>query len=205
MIISKIPTKNKVAVDPIRNREELSVKVTNLPDNITEQTLAQFFSDCGEVKDIIIYLVLNKYESVIEFGSKQCILAALTKSHKRIDDKEIIVQQLHNSIIWVTNFPPNMNEQNLRDLFSESGNIISLRFPTQKTNKVRRFCYIEFSESELTNIAITKFNGKVLTENGKEYKLVVKHSDNQASKKFHFIIERFTFQILILRLPNNNL
>lgn len=175
--------KAKAHVEPVRNREELSVKVTNLPSDIKELILEQFFSDCGEIKDIIIYLVEDRFEAVIEFAFKQSILTALTKSHKKIGNEEIIVKQLHNSIIWVTNFPPHMNEKGLKSLFSEVGNVISVRFPTQKSNKVRRFCYIEFSESELTNAAILKLNGKVLSEDGKDYKLVVKHSDNLAPKK----------------------
>lgn len=180
------PTKRpKLEPKLVRNREELTVKVTGLTKSLPESEVRAFFEDCGTIKGITIYLVDNQYEAVIDFEEKQSVFAALTKSHKQIGSDTIMVKRLVNSIVWVTNFPPSFDEERIRDLFQQTGNVISVRLPTQTSTKARRFCYVEYSESEQAQSAVTNLNGKPLVDqlDNKLYKLIVKLSDNQAQKK----------------------
>lgn len=166
-----------------RNREEFTVKVTNLEASTTEAMLQSVFADC-QVKKITIYLNQNHYEAVLEFETMQNVLAALTKSHKTVGNSQILVQRLVNSIIWVTNFPPTFDESDLTQLFSAVGTVISVRFPHQTSAKARRFCYVEFAESELVAAAISLFNNHTLKDklDQKPYKLVVKVSEKPTRK-----------------------
>lgn len=182
----------KQKVEETRNREELSVKVTNLTSSSTEAKLKDFFADCGQINDIIIFLNHQTYEAIIEFNSMQAVLAALTKSHKKVEDTEITVKRLLNSIIWVTNFPPSYTEADVNQLFKDVGTIVGIRFPHQNLNKTRRFCYVEFADPESVNVAVSLFNGTSIVDklDGKLYQLVVKVSDTSQQKKKSPIFKR---------------
>lgn len=174
----------RTKVEPTRNREQLKVKVVGLTAKITEKKLSNFFKDCGDINDIIIFTKDDQYQAVVEFDTEQAVFAALTKTFKPIDGSKVTVSRLTNCIIWTTNFPPSMDETKLKEVFADCGNILSVRFPIQTTKKVRRFCYIEFDESELAQVAL-HLNGKELIDdlNGKTYKLIVKLSDTEGKEK----------------------
>ncbi|CAH6722848.1 hypothetical protein CLIB1444_11S02520 [[Candida] jaroonii] len=181
----------RTKVEPTRNREQLKVKVTGLTSKITEKKLVNFFKDCGDINDIIIFTKDDEYQSVIEFDSEQAVFAALTKTFKAIDESKVTVKRLMNCIIWTTNFPPSMDESKLKELFQQCGKILSVRFPIQTTKKVRRFCYVEFDEPESAQVAL-HLNGKQLTDDldGKTYKLIVKLSDTDSKDKKQNIAKR---------------
>lgn len=162
---------------PLRDREHNTVIASNLP-NVSVDDLKMFFSNCGEIKDVIIDS--TKRVATIEFGDREGALAALTRHLKKIPhtDNEIHIQSGQSTTVWVTNFPPSETEDSLRTLFSKYGKIISVRFPSLKFNTHRRFCYIQFSSGNEALDAVSNLNGHELHQEGqKPLSLVVKISD----------------------------
>ena len=69
-----------------RNREEYSVKISNLPQNISEEKLKKFFDDCGTPKEIKLFQEDGKApEAIIEWTDSKEVFASLTKNIKLID------------------------------------------------------------------------------------------------------------------------
>ena len=169
---------------PRRNREKFKVKVMKLSPTTSESQLQQMFSDCGSIKEIYVYPNGDDNEALLEFEDEKAVFAALTKTYKKLDGAQIVVERSLNSILWVTNFPPSMTEDKLQKLFEKSGKVLSVRMPNQNQSKARRFCYIEFSHPNMARDAIAKLDSITLSDelNGKPYKLVVKVSDKDQVK-----------------------
>ncbi|MCJ1471572.1 Splicing factor [Lambiella insularis] len=158
-----------------RDRENSTIIVKNLPPSCTETRVRQFFRDCGKINSLKLISDNGGDSSTatIEFGSKEDVLTARTKDMKMFDGNEIEVQVGTGSTIYVTNFPPIADEVYIRDLFGKYGDIISVRFPSLKYNKRRRFCYVQFKSPNQAQAA-TELNGS--PQDG-DLKLDVKISD----------------------------
>ncbi|CAH2353176.1 hypothetical protein CLIB1423_09S04500 [[Candida] railenensis] len=162
-----------------RNREEFTVRVTNLPNDITEKRVSQLFKDCGEIREIKLIEVENELpQATVEFSSEKELLAAVTKNLKMIGEQVVNVFRAVVSTVWITNFPPSMGHGDLENYFGSIGKVVSIRFPSLKYNNTRRFGYVEYATAELANHAVTTFDGNELKDelDGKTYRLVVKIS-----------------------------
>lgn len=142
-----------------RDRENNTVIVTNLSKSTTEPDIRHFFKDCGEILSLSLS---EDHVASIEFAQHQDALSALTKSFKKLHDSEITVKLGEETTIWVTNFPPDYTEENIRDLFDQYGNIMSVRFPSLKFNTHRRFCYVQFSDSHSARKAVSELDGEII-------------------------------------------
>lgn len=61
--------------------------------------------------------------------------------------------------LYVGNLPFNMTEEELQDLFKNEGEIVSAKLITDKfTGRSRGFGFVEMSNDEQANAAITKLN-----------------------------------------------
>lgn len=143
-----------------RDREHLTIAAKNLPVNITDRQLRQFFKGYGVVKDIKLTVVGDTQQANIEFSSEDDIRKALTRDYKRIRGNEIRIQRLQNNTLFVTNFPPSYTQERLNELFGSVGGIASIRMPSLRFNSQRRFCYVEFTESSNAQAAVAIFHGK---------------------------------------------
>ncbi|KAF5101959.1 hypothetical protein D0Z00_000614 [Geotrichum galactomycetum] len=163
-----------------RDREHNTVIVSNI-DNISKEDLQTFFAECGEILEITI----NSGIATIEFKSQEGRLAALTKHFKHINGTQISVQSGQSTTLWVTNFPPSETEASLKNLFSDFGSVLSIRFPSLKFNTHRRFCYIQFASAGEALQAQQALHGKNLTSGSdqKSFSLVVKISDPSQKKE----------------------
>ncbi|MCJ1319728.1 Splicing factor [Xylographa vitiligo] len=132
-----------------RDRENSTVIVRNLPFDTTEKRVRHYFRDCGTINSLKIILDDggNSSTATIEFDSKDDVLTAQTKDMKLFEGKEIEVQVGTGSTLYITNFPPIADESYIRDLFGKYGDIVSVRFPSLKYDKRRRFCYVQFKSS----------------------------------------------------------
>ena len=153
-----------------RDREHASVKVQNLPENVTETRVRQFFRDCGTINSLKL---LNK-TAVIEFNEKEEATFAQSRDGKDLDGSIITVQLGTGSILWVTNFPPAADEDFIRGLFEKFGQIVDIRFPSLQHNTHRRFCYVEFERNDQAKAAANELDSHQLDDG---LKLVVKVSD----------------------------
>lgn len=163
------------ADEPKRSREQFSVKVNHLPQNITENEINQFFSDCGNVRDVKLFQETEGPCAIVELSSQQEVLSALTKHLKTIGENKINVERFSESTLWVANFPPSMSHDRIRELFGEMGVVVDARFPTQKAKKDRRFCYIEYASHNSAMQAQAHFDNYELEDEveGRSYKMKV--------------------------------
>lgn len=160
---------------PVRNRESLKIKVEDIPKSATENDVKLVFSDCGEIAEFVLVDSGPQYEATVEFRTEQALMAALTKDKKAVNGQHIAVSQLREAIVWVSNFPPSMSQSEVKALFEECGKIASARFPSLKSGRGRRFCYLEFTRPESAAAAVKKLNGTKLRDKigGGSFKLVV--------------------------------
>ena len=163
---------------PERNRENATILVENLPDGITELRVRQFFRDCGTINSIKI-LRDTGTSAFIEFEDKQAAAYAQTRDGRIVDGNVISVELSGDSTLWVTNFPPTADEEFLRKLFQDYGEIVEIRLPSLKFDTHRRFCYIQFKSRDDAHAA-TEMDDHILDDG---LKLVVKLSDPTRKQK----------------------
>jgi squamous cell carcinoma antigen recognized by T-cells 3 len=126
-----------------RDRENATILVENLPENVSETKIRQFFRDCGTINALKV-IRQKGTSAVIEFDDKQAALFAQTRDGKDFDGKVLQVQLGSGSTIFVSNFPATADEAYIRKLFDRFGEIVDVRFPSLKYNTHRRFCYVQF-------------------------------------------------------------
>ena len=68
-----------------------------------------------------------------------------------------------NNKLYVGNLPYSTTEDDLRQMFSEAGNIVSVTIPIDKmSNRPRGFAFVEMGSGEEASKAINLFNGQEL-------------------------------------------
>jgi RNA recognition motif-containing protein len=79
---------------------------------------------------------------------------------ERIKDRGMGVM---NNKLFVGNISFKMNEEDLKDLFSSSGKVVSVAIPTDReTGRKRGFAFVEMENQEDAQAAIDSFNGKTI-------------------------------------------
>lgn len=69
--------------------------------------------------------------------------------------------------LFVGNISFKMSEEDLKDLFSKSGNVVSVAIPTDRdTGRKRGFAFVEMETQESAQAAIEAYNGT--TVDGRE-------------------------------------
>lgn len=196
-VLTSIPKKEVKINEPsqTRSRENYSVRVSNFV-NPTIEAIQAFFEDCGTIRNIQIAHDI----AILEFNNEQEVFTALTKSKKSVGGTTIKVERHLNSTVFVSNFPPRMSQDEVKNIFAEIGPISSIRFPQQKdSQKSRRFCYIEYSNAESAGYSIESLNNKVFNEAGRPYHLKVALSQPKPKEdRFVPISER---KVRLTKLP----
>ncbi|KAJ3894244.1 hypothetical protein GG344DRAFT_41516 [Lentinula edodes] len=128
-----------------RDRENSTVFVADIPNNVTEEELTNVFKDCGRVREVKITKLSSATVATIEFMDRESVPAALTKDKKKISEQEIAVHLAWQSTLYVTNFPENADDSYIRNLFGKYGTIFDVRWPSKKFKNTRRFCYVQFT------------------------------------------------------------
>jgi RNA recognition motif-containing protein len=171
---------NQVSQHVKRDRENTTVLVTNLPPEITQTKVRQYFKEYGHINNLTVKAEEDGLSStaLIEFRSPEEVQSAMIKDGKYFGDKQIHVETGTGLTLYVTNYPPTADEAYMRELFAECGEIFSIRWPSLKYNTHRRFCYISFRSASAA-AAATQLDGKLLEG---RYKLEAKYSD-PAKKK----------------------
>ncbi|KUJ15807.1 uncharacterized protein LY89DRAFT_587100 [Mollisia scopiformis] len=163
-----------------RDRENTTVLVTNLPPEVAQTKVRQYFKEYGHINSIAVKSETDKLSSsaLIEFRTPEEAQSALLRDNKYFVDKQIRVIPGTGLTLFVTNFPPTADDAYLHKLFKDCGEIFNIRWPSLKANTHRRFCYISFKTPEGA-AAATQLDGQSL---GGVYKLSAKYSD-PANKK----------------------
>ncbi|KAM0444278.1 hypothetical protein ACHAO4_010320 [Trichoderma viride] len=164
-----------------RDRENTSVIVKNLPAEVTQTKLRQYFKEYGHINNITAFIREKDGQSstaLIEFSGPDEARSALLRDGKFFGQSQLTVESGHDLTIYVANYPPTADEKYIRQLFQDCGDILSIRWPSLKVNSHRRFCYVSFRDSDASAKAVAK-EGILL--NGK-YKLLAKYSDPNRKK-----------------------
>ncbi|RBR09429.1 uncharacterized protein FIESC28_09879 [Fusarium coffeatum] len=169
--------KETTPVQPLkRDRENATIIVSNLPGDVTQTKVRQYFKDYGHINNVTALVRDEKTGSstaLIEFSSVEEAQSALLKDGRYMNQSQLSVKSGHDLTVYVTNYPPAADQNYIRDLFKDCGEILSIRWPSLKVNTHRRFCYVSFQDQEASAKAV-KLDGIVLE---KTFKLVVKYSD----------------------------
>ncbi|KAK0528999.1 Splicing factor [Tilletia horrida] len=167
-----------------RDREHSSVVVGKLPPNATQAELRSLFHRCGPIQTITGPSVLadGRAAAIVEFIDQSSVTGALTRNGKTLRDEdktEIIVSLGHDCTLYVTNFPEQTTDSELRERFGKYGPIFGVRWPSKKFAEKRRFAYIQYAEPQCAKAALVE-NGLKLSESTK---LFVALSDPERRKK----------------------
>ncbi|KAL8414523.1 hypothetical protein RB594_005671 [Gaeumannomyces avenae] len=163
-----------------RDREHTSVIVVNLPADTTQTRVRQYFREYGHVNNLLLRKVDDGQSAVavVEFRSPDDARSALLRDGKYFGQQVVGVKPADRLTLFVTNYPPTADESYIRNLFTDCGEMLDVRWPSLKFNTHRRFCYVTFREPEGAAEA-TKLDGRVLEG---RFKLSAKYSD-PAQKK----------------------
>ncbi|OAQ65812.1 pre-mRNA splicing factor [Pochonia chlamydosporia 170] len=166
---------------PKRDREHSTIIVTNLPFDATQAAVRKYFKPYGAINNVTAFVKEKDSQSttaLIEFSSPEEAQSALLRDSKYFGESQITVQLGHDLTVYVANYPPAADENFIRQLFKDCGDILSIRWPSLKVNTHRRFCYVSFRDRKASAKAVAK-EGKLLE--GK-YRLLAKYSDPNRKK-----------------------
>ncbi|KAH8656733.1 hypothetical protein BGZ61DRAFT_466241 [Ilyonectria robusta] len=164
-----------------RDRENSTIIVTNLPGEVAQTKVRQYFKDYGHIKNVTALVQDNNGSSstaLIEFTTPEEAQSALLRDGKYFEQSQLSVKSGHDLTVYVANYPPVADEKYIRELFDDCGEILSIRWPNLQANTRRRFCYISFRDQEASAKAVQK-EGTVLDG---QYKLLAKYSDPSHKK-----------------------
>lgn len=170
-----------------RDRENTSIYVSNLPADVTQTKVRQYFRDYGHIRNLTLKVDNDQKSAVclIEFDTPDQVESAILKDGKYFGQEQISVKPATGTTLYVTNYPPHADEKYIRDLFKDCGEIFSIRWPSLKYNTHRRFCYVSFRTADASAKAI-QLDGKMLEG---RFRLEAKYSNPAAKKQRDGAIE----------------
>ncbi|KAI3628542.1 Splicing factor [Malassezia furfur] len=174
------------APQPARDREFSSVMVAGLPADAEAAELRRFFRECGEMVEIVGPRAVDApapdgtatSAALVEFADREMAAAALTRDLKRIRDMEVHLAPSYQCTLYVTNFAPDTDDDQIRAQFGKYGALFDVRWPSRKFAQSRRFCYVQFVRADSAQAALAE-HGKHWTD---EFALQV-YLSNPAHKK----------------------
>lgn len=150
----------QAAEQPKRDREHASILLENVAIETTETRVRQFFSLCGRVLSIKTMPSSNPGDNhadgssyIVEFSEASEAKYALSRNEQELDGAIISVTINTGNTLYVTNYPSEYSEKEMRKLFAPYGEIVTVRFPSLQANKRRRFCYVEMKSAEEASAA----------------------------------------------------
>lgn len=164
-----------------RDRENTSVLVSNIPAAVTQTKIRQYFKDYGHINSIATVQDANADTQTVflEFSTPDEAQSALLRDGKYLGEAQISVAPGTDLTVFVTNYPPTAGPDDIRELFKDCGDIISVRMPSLRANTRRRFCYVTFRD----RTASTKATEKHGMSLGGKYQLSAMFSDPSSAKK----------------------
>ncbi|EME46210.1 hypothetical protein DOTSEDRAFT_78563 [Dothistroma septosporum NZE10] len=145
-----------------RDRENNTITIRNLPVDVGEVDIKKFFRDCGHPPSINILRDNDTASATVEFETEEDVLAAKTRNGKELNGREVRISSGSQSTLYITNYPEAYDENLIRGLFENYGEIVSIRLPSLKFNSRRRFCYVQFLTTEDAKAAEAAMDGKKL-------------------------------------------
>lgn len=146
--------------------------VGNLSWNTSEEGLAEAFGNVGTV----VSAEIPKNErgqsrgfGFVEMSSDEEAAAAIEKFNEtELDGRQVRVNeagqgggastQVNEAKLFVGNLPWSLGEQELTEMFSEVGEVVSVRVPLNERGQSRGIAFVEMGSEELAKAAIEKFH-----------------------------------------------
>ncbi|KAI8616807.1 hypothetical protein BC830DRAFT_169374 [Chytriomyces sp. MP71] len=166
--------KQKVEED---NDETKTIFVGNLSFNADEDSIAEFFAECGEVVGVRIISGPDgkkKGFGYVEFSTSEAAKKGVEMAGSELDGRAIRCDlstpkparrdekpaSAPADTLFVGNMSFNATEEGLREVFSEHGEVTSVRIPTDReTGNPKGFGYVSFSSVEGAKVALEALNG----------------------------------------------
>ena len=162
--------------DPgLRKSGQGNIFIKNLATSLDNKDLYDLFSGFGTIlscKVVTDEHGNSKGYGYIHFETQEAANQAVEKLNgKSIDDKEVYVGPFVKrndrsnaedfTNLYVKQFPEAWDEDKLRNLFAEHGELASVSITRDEEGKSKRFGFVNFVEHESAESAITALNGKV--------------------------------------------
>ena len=150
-----------------RDRENTSVLVTNIPPETSQTKIRQYFKEYGHINSLTTEEEgegdLKSITALIEFRSNEDVQSAMIRDGKYFtnSERQIGVRAATGLTLFVTNFPPEADDNFFRHFFKNCGTIFSIRRPSLKYNTHRRFTYISFRTAKGAAAAVQLNGAKV--------------------------------------------
>ncbi|KAJ5888545.1 hypothetical protein N7495_008586 [Penicillium taxi] len=160
------------SVEPVRDREGSTILMTNLPPDVTETKISEFFHlvSWDECRDVKIFPPdedenETRATAVVEFCNKSAAVSAATRDMKpfnpRHKQRDIVRVYQDTGLLWVSNFVDAADEQYMRNLFKKYGKIVDVRFPSLAKHIHRKFCYVQLLTLKEATAAL-ELNGMMI-------------------------------------------
>ena len=154
------------------------IHVSNLPINATDEFLRSFFQDCGNVVKVTSKHRPNSNFAFVQFDTKEAAIRAVANyNYTKLNGEPIIITYasieymriIHSGLgnIFIRGLDENIEASQLHELFSNFGEVISCKVPTQY-NKNKGYAYIQFknpADAERAKIELSDatINGKPIS------------------------------------------
>jgi len=141
------------------SRDEPKLLVRQINFKSTEETLQEYFTQYGEVREVQLkknHDGTSRGFGFIVFSDPAHIDLALEVAEHKIDDKVVICSRakslsdkMKTRKLFIGGLPAALSEENLREYFEKYGPIDNFQFVMNKQTNIRKaFCFIEFRDEE---------------------------------------------------------
>ncbi|KAI9027433.1 hypothetical protein CLU79DRAFT_697710 [Phycomyces nitens] len=196
------PPAKKVTVEvvskPLYGSEGATVWVGQLDWSATSEDVSNFFSKCGEVKDVRIRIDPDTGKSrgfcYVDFVSKKSKAAALKMDGSEFMGRNIRVDEATTATprkndenygpktdtVFIANLSHDLDEESVAMAFSKFGTIVGdVRLPTNReTGKIKGIGYVQFSTADEAEAAVKGMNG--MSINGRPVRTDFSGGDDSA-------------------------
>eukprot|EP00494_Astrolonche_serrata_P034171 UN34440 len=174
------PTNEKIQKDNDDNSNletSTQVYVSGIPYEATENDLKKFFKVCGKVEKVVYPKLDNKSRpkgyAFIHFSSEAQAAEAIEINGAQLMGRKLLIKYSSKGrltkkpadckIIFISNLNFKTSEEDVERFFSDCGDIIEVRLPSNKKGYKHGIGYVEFTNTESVDKAIKK-DGETLGE-----------------------------------------
>ncbi|PWZ01579.1 hypothetical protein BCV70DRAFT_210771 [Testicularia cyperi] len=136
---------------PTRDREHFA----NMPPETDAAALRSFLRGCGRIVELAGPSSLTNPNygksasaALVEFADASGATSAKTRHGKTLRDHQVSVHIGWQCTVFVTNFPEEWEDADIRRAFGVYGTVFNVRWPSKRFVTTRRFCYVQFTDPE---------------------------------------------------------
>jgi polyadenylate-binding protein len=193
--------------------KENGIHVSNLPAIVTVEFLKSLFSEAGTVINVVLKQKPTKCFAFIDFAlAEEAIVAVTDFNYTKLNGDSIIVTRTTAEVIeaiksgesnlFVRGLDPSVDNIQLHELFSNYGEVISVRVPI--SNGIPRgFAYVQYLKKDDAERAQKELTDSTI--NGKEISIVkfLKREDRPMSEAMQRNLDPTFTNIFVKNLPES--